>query len=142
MATAQHRAETDYVVPMGWAAILALGIGFLTGFGIAFLLVPLSQAPTTGLIFGLILGVPAAVAVVFARRTVAQGARTWMVGLVGVLGVVVAAAMLFALTRLDAQLAPIGGALGISTGILSLTAGLWMVRRRRDPGSELMHRQP
>ncbi|WP_347754186.1 hypothetical protein [Agrococcus sp. ProA11] len=142
MADAQHRAETTYAVPTAWAAVLALAIGLLTGFGIAFVIVPLSHAPATGLNFGLILGVPAAVAVVFARRTVAQGARTWTVGLVGVLAVVVVAAMLFALARLDAQLAPIGGALGTVTGIFSLTAGLWMVRRRHDRGSGLMHRRP
>lgn len=142
MGTARHRAPTDYAVPTPWAAVFAVMIGLLIGFGIAVVIGPVSQAPTTGLSFGLILGVSASVAVVFARRTVAQGARTWVVAPVAVLVVVVVAAMLFALTRLDAQLAPVGGALGISTAILSLTAGLWMARRSEEPGSALMHRRP
>lgn len=141
MGIARHRTPTDYAVPMPWAALVALAIGLLTGFGIAVAIGPVAQAPTTGLGFGLILGISASVAVVFARRTVTQGAPTWAVALVAVLAVVVVAAMLFALSRLDARLAPVGGALGISTAILSLTAGLWMVRRPAEPGSALLHRR-
>ena len=141
MAVAQHRAPTAYAVPTPWAAALAVGIGLVAGVGIALAVAPGPSAFATGITYGLILGIPAAVAVVFARRAVEQGATSWMVGLIGLGGVVVVAALLFALTQLDVGMAPVGAALGIATGILSLVAGLSLARHRREGEQDVMPRR-
>ena len=141
MAIAQHRAPTVYAVPTAWAATLALAIGVVLGVGIALALFPDVNGFTTGLAYGLILGIPAAVAVIFARRAAEQGALPWLVGLMGVLGVVLIAALLFALTQVDLQLAPLGAALGIVTGGISLYLGLRLAHQRRDEPSRAVHRR-
>lgn len=132
MAVAQHRAPTAYAVPTPGAAALALAIGIVAGLAIAPLTAPGPSSFTTGLMYGLILGVPAAVAIVFARRAIEQGAQPWVVALVSLGCVVVVATLLFALTQLSVLMAPVGAALGIVTGIVSLVAGLALARQRRD----------
>lgn len=141
MAIAQHRAPTAYALPTIQAAALAVVIGVLLGVAIAMAIFPDAQGFATGVSYGLILGIPAAVAVVFARRAAEQGARPWLVGLVGVLGVTLIAALLFALTQADPRLAPVGAALGAITGAASLFLGLRLARPRREVPHRPLHRR-
>lgn len=135
MAIAQHRAPIDYSIPLAWAAALALGVGVIVGIVIGVATASGPQGIARGIVLGLILGVPAAVAVVFSRRAVDQGAQPWLVTAVGLAGIVVVAAMLFALTQLDLSMAPVGAALGIATGLVSLGVGLWLAHRQQSEAS-------
>ncbi|GEK81168.1 hypothetical protein [Agrococcus baldri] len=128
MAVAQHRAPIDYTVPVAWAAVLALVVGVVAGLAISLVTAP-GQGLMRGIVLGLVLGIPAAVAVVFSRRAVDQGAQPWLVTALGLLALVLVAALLFALTQVDLSMAPIGGALGIATGLVSLGVGLWLANR-------------
>lgn len=131
MAIAQHRAPIDYTVPAVWAALLALGVGLVAGLAISLVTAP-TQGLAQGLVLGLILGIPAAVAVVFSRRAVSQGAQPWLVTAFGLPTLVLVAALLFALTQVDVTMAPIGAALGIATGAISLGVGLWLANRPEE----------
>lgn len=135
MTTAQHRAPVEYTVPMVWAAALAVGVGLLAGLVIGLVTAPDQQSVSRGLLLGLILGVPAGVAVVFSRRAVAQGAPPWLVSAGGLMALVLVAALLFALSQLDVAMAPLGAALGVATGVVSLGIGLWLVHRGESEGT-------
>ena len=50
------------------------------------------------------------------------------------------AALLFALTQFDVSMAPVGAALGVATGALSLGVGLWLAQRS-DRSTEATHRR-
>lgn len=134
MAVAQHRAPVVYAVPMPWAAGLALGLGLAAGMLIGITTAPGAQGLERGVLLGLILGLPAAVAVVFSRRAVEQGSPWWLVAVVGVGALVAVAALLFALTQLDLGMAPLGGAVAVAVGAVSLAAGLRLAQRRREGG--------
>ncbi len=140
MAVAQHRAPVVYAVPSPWAAALALALGMAAGLLIGVTTQP-GQGLGRGLLLGVILGGPASVAVVFARRAVEQGARWWLVAAVGVGALVVVAALLFALTQLDPAMAPLGALVATVVGACSLGAGLRLVHRRRDAAVEPGHRR-
>lgn len=140
MAIAQHRAPTDYAVATPVAALLAVALGVVVGLAIALVFSPDMQGVTTGLTYGLILGVPAAIAVVFARRAIVQGASIWAVGVGAVLTIVIVAALLFALTQVDARLAPVGAVLGLGTAVFSLYLGLRLTHTRRPAGAGVHRR--
>jgi drug/metabolite transporter (DMT)-like permease len=141
MAIAQHRAPIDYTVPLAWAAVLALAVGVVAGFTIGVVAVPDGQGVSRGLILGLALGVPAAVAVVFSRRAVDQGAQPWLVTALGLAVLVLVAALLFGLTQFDVSMAPVGAGLGVATGAISLGVGLWLAQRRERTGDPQQHRR-
>lgn len=141
MAVAHHRAPPVFAMRTGRAAVLAIGIGLVIGFGVAVAIRPDLQGVATGLSYGIILGIPAAVAVVFVRRTVEYSARPCVIALAGVLGVVLAATLLFALTQFDARMAPMGAALGVVTGVASLVAGLARTHHRPEGEQVMTHRQ-
>ncbi|WP_206446162.1 hypothetical protein [Agrococcus sp. KRD186] len=140
MAIAQHRAPIDYRVPLAWAAVIALAVGVVAGFALGLASAPGGQGLQRGLILGLALGVPASVAVVFGRRFVDQGAQPWLVTALGLSVMVLIAALLFALTQFDVSMAPVGAALGVATGALSLGVGLWLAQRSEHP-SQATHRR-
>lgn len=130
MAFAQHRrTPVEFTVPTRWAAAVAIVVGVLIGLGVWGAVLPRQDPLATGIALGLILGLPASVAVVFGRRTVQQGARRWQVAALGLPCMLVIAAMLFALMQRDASLAPIGAAAGVATGLVSLAIGLSRHRR-------------
>ncbi|MCH1883752.1 hypothetical protein [Agrococcus sp. ARC_14] len=132
MAEAQHRAPIAYVVPTAWAAAIAIALGVVAGIGVGLAMAPGVPGLRTGVLLGLALGVPAAVAVIFSRRAVQQGARPLLVAPFGLAGVVLMAALLFALTQLDPRMAAVGAALGVATGCISLMTGLRPARLRHD----------
>lgn len=140
MAIAQHRAPIDYTVPLAWAAALALAVGVGAGFAMGLASAPGGEGLQRGVILGLALGVPAAVAVVFTRRFVDQGAQPWLVTVLGLAVMVLIAALLFALTQFDVSMAPVGAALGVATGALSLGVGLWLAQRS-ERSSDASHRR-
>lgn len=142
MAFAQHRrTPIAFTVPTRWAAAVAVMVGVVIGLGVWGALLPRHAPLVIGIALGLILGLPAAVAVVFARRTVEQGARRWQVAAFGLPCMLVIAAMLFALIQRDASLAPVGAAAGVATGLVSLAIGLssWHRREVLQPTEHARH---
>jgi hypothetical protein len=129
MAVAQHRAPTVFAVPTGWAVAAALGAGVLIGVLLGVLFSPDAQGLQVGVTYGAILGLPAAVAVVFSRRSMQQGTHLWMLALVAVASVAIMAALLFALSQLSLAMAPAGLVLGAATAIVALLVGLWTAHR-------------
>lgn len=141
MALAQHRAPREFTVPTRWAAAVAVGVGVVIGLVVWIAVLPGHRPVTTGILLGMMLGLPAMVAVVFARRTVAQGVSRWLVGALGVLGLLVVAALLFALSQVDAGQAPLGALAGVVTGLVSLAVGLSQWGRGAEPEARVHERR-
>ncbi|SDS41577.1 hypothetical protein [Agrococcus carbonis] len=140
MTVAQHRAPIVYAVSTRAAVWLAIAVGLVSGMSAALASAPEQQRVTAGIALGLALGLPAAVAVVLTRRAVEQGAHPLRVAAMALAGIVVAAALLFGLVQVDAGMAAIGALLGVTTGVVTLLAALWLAHtRRRDGASARRH---
>ena len=124
MTAIQHRAHTAFALPVATAALIAVGIGVLSGMLLAVAVMPDPQAVAVGAGYGLIPGVLAAVGVVVARRALLHGIRYWREVAIVVLSVAAATGLLFALTQLALELAPVGVLLGAWTSLLATVAGL------------------
>jgi hypothetical protein len=128
MTAIQHRAHTAFALPLGWAALVAVGIGVVTGLLLAVAGIPDPEAAAIGAGYGLIPGVLSAVGVVIARRGVLHGIGYWRDVAIVVLSIAAVTGLLFALTQLALELAPIGVLLGGWTSLLATAVGLLRAR--------------
>lgn len=124
MTAIQHRAHTAFALPVATAALIAVGVGVLSGMLLAIAVMPDPQAVAVGAGYGLIPGVLAAVGVVVARRALLHGIRYWREVAIVVLSVAAATGLLFALTQLALELAPVGVLLGAWTSLIATVPGL------------------
>ncbi len=129
MTAIQHRAHSAFALAPAWAAVVAIAIGVVSGILLAVVAIPDPRAIAVGAGYGLIPGVLAAVGVVAARRAVVHGTQYWREVAIVVLSIAAATGLLFALTQLALELAPIGVLLGAWTSLLATSAGLLRARR-------------
>ncbi|ROR66396.1 hypothetical protein [Agrococcus jenensis] len=124
-----HRAHPGFALAVGWAAAVAVAVGVVSGALIALAAIPDLQALAVGSGYGLIPGVLAAVGVVVARRELAHDVPYWRAVSIVVLAVACATGLLFALTQMAIELAPVGVLLGAWTSLVATCIGLLRSRR-------------
>lgn len=129
MTAVEHRAHSPFALATRWASLLAIAIGVVTGVAIALAAFPDVQGLVVGLGYGLVPGVLSAIGVTLARRAIVHGTPFWRAVTIVVLAVAAATGLLFALTQLAIEMAPIGVLLGAWTAAIATFAGLLRGRR-------------
>lgn len=129
MTAAQHRTRSAFSLPIGWAALITIGIGVLSGVVVASAAIPDTRAIAAGTGYGLLVGVLAAVGVAVVRRAIQRGTRYRRAVTIAVLAVAGAAGVLFAVIRLAPELTLVGVPLGAWTALVATFVGLRRERR-------------
>lgn len=131
MTARRYRARTSFALGTLTVALIALGLSVAVGIGLVAAIAPEMQGSAVGVLYGLLLGVPAVGAVVVARAGVRRHYDPWIVG-----ALVVAGATLFALALFSlVQLQPGGVPIVASTGVLVALVVVALAVRRRGPRS-------
>lgn len=129
MTAAQHRTRSDFSLPIGWAALVTVAIGVLSGVLVASAAIPDTRAFLAGVGYGLVVGVLAAAGVAIVRRSIKRGMRYRRAVSIVVLSVAGATGLLFAVVQLVPELAPVGVPLGAWTALVATFVGLRRERR-------------
>ena len=124
-----HRAHARFALAVGWAAAVAVAVGVASGALLALAVVADLQALAVGSGYGLIPGVLAAIGVVVARRELTHGVPYRRAVSIVVLSVACATGLLYALTQMAIELAPVGVLLGAWTSLVATCIGLLRSRR-------------
>jgi O-antigen/teichoic acid export membrane protein len=125
MTQAQHRARIGFAISTAHAALIALGLGVAVGLLIATAFSPDLQGFGVGVLYGLLLGAPAVVAVLVARRGVRRHYHPWLAGIVVVAGTSVVVALLFWLTQLSVDMLPVGAVTGALVALIAVAIAIW-----------------
>lgn len=129
MTAALHRTRSRFSLPIGWAALVTIAIGVLSGVIVASAAIPDTRAFVAGVGYGLVVGVLAAAGVAVVRRAIMRGVRYRRAVAIVVVSVAVAAGLLFAAVQLVPELAPVGVPLGAWTALVATFVGLLRERR-------------
>lgn len=129
MTAVEHRAHSSFALASPWASLLAIAIGVVTGAAIALAAFPDPQGLVVGLGYGLVPGVLAAIGVTLARRAILHGTGYWRAFGFVVGAVAAVTGLLFALSQLAVEMAPVGVVVGAWTSAIATFVGLLRARR-------------
>ncbi len=129
MTAVQHRTRPGFSLSIGWAALITIAIGMLSGVLVASAAIPDTRAFLAGVGYGLVVGVLAAAGVAIVRRAIKRGMRYRRAVAIVVASVAGAAGLLFAAVQLVPELAPVGVPLGAWTALVATFVGLLRERR-------------